>query len=817
MLKSRASVAALAVLAVTGAVAVVPAPHGNTVARAAPRASNASPWSNIGPPGGYVQSVAFDPKTPTTVYAGLESGGVFKSTNGGSSWASAGLKGTEINAIAVDPTSPSTVYIGDSYGGLDISTNAGASWSYNSKLGPVGVNALAVDPNNGSILYVATPGNGIYKTTDAGASWTAVDSGLTNSQVNDVVVAPSSPTTLYAATPSGVFTSTDSGSSWSAIDSGLTDTDDQSVAVDPSNPSNLWAADIDNPFQQLVYHSTNGGTSWTPDATGIPPAPSTLFAQFNVPLIVTASTVFVGIEGSGLYSEPVSGSSWTSAAADMTDPDGLATANVYALAVDPASATTMLAGTEDGGVFKTTNGASSWSAENSGLFGNGIIALAGVPTNENMIYAATEFLGLFVSSNGGKTWASAKATDEAQIQTITVDPNTPSTVWAAGSGIYKTTDNGVQWTRMSGFSASGTVLGIAVDPFDSAIVYAATLGDGVYETPNAGTTWSAVNTGLTNLDARAIAADPATKGLLYVGTEDSGVFTSTNGGSSWTQMPTTGLPSTDITSILDPPGSVVVGTESGVVALEKTKWAGFEFRNLDDSTMAVTSCYVKEKTTYEIFPIPKQPRIYYVHVYAYCAQGAFELEQPVGASWSLPFRQFAGPLTLSPQDIFSLAFGGEPLLLLGTIGNDIYALPSSMPIFAASAESKTATGSATATVPSGQSADTAGSLSTDASKGKGTVTIDDYFTDPSSVQTPFLPSNFSGVSLSSGNTFKSVAIEDCQFTDSKTMVEWLDGTKWVKASKQAYEKASGCVSVTVNATTSPAVKHLTAVVFASTG
>lgn len=97
------------------------------------------------------------------------------------------------------------------------------------------------------------------------------------------------------------------------------------------------------------------------------------------------------------------------------------------------------------------------------------------------------------------------------------------------------------------------------------------------------------------------------------------------------------------------------------------------------------------------------------------------------------------------------------------------------------------------------------------------MTVDDYFADPSTVTAPSGADDFFGVSLSSSNTFHSVGVEDCQFTDSKTTVDWLDGTTWVKASSQAHQTSTGCVRITVNATSSPSLEQLAAVTFANSG
>src|SRR5262249_39169539 len=97
-------------------------------------------WVGLGPEGGYIQALAPDPVTPTTLYSGSAGGGVFKSVDAGATWTAinSGLTNKSVYAIAVDPINPSTIYAG--------THNVG----------------------------------GIFKTVDGGGSWTAVNTGLSN-------------------------------------------------------------------------------------------------------------------------------------------------------------------------------------------------------------------------------------------------------------------------------------------------------------------------------------------------------------------------------------------------------------------------------------------------------------------------------------------------------------------------------------------------------------------------------------------------------------------------------------------------------------
>jgi hypothetical protein len=258
-------------------------------------------WTTHGPYGVYTHALAIDPTTPSTLYAGTESG-VFRSTDSGASWnpVNTGLSDSSglapsVFALAIDPTAPSTLYaglvqscgVGCSGGGAFQSTDSGASWSAvntglsdSSGLAP-SVAALAIDPTTPSTLYAGTEGQGIFQSTNRGASWTAINTGLTNPQLTALAIDPKTPSTLYAGTyedntfrSGGVFKSTNSGGSWTAVNTGLPPGPNGPIvhvlAIDPTTPSTLYAGTF-SPYAGTysgVFKSTNSGGSWT--ATGLP-------------------------------------------------------------------------------------------------------------------------------------------------------------------------------------------------------------------------------------------------------------------------------------------------------------------------------------------------------------------------------------------------------------------------------------------------------------------------------------------------------------------------------------------------------------------
>jgi hypothetical protein len=242
-----------------------------------------------------VFTLAIDPLTPTTLYAGSPGTGVFKSTNGGQSWSAinTGLGLLDVRALAIDPLTPTTLYASSPSKGVFKSTNGGQSWSaINTGLGSFYVHALAIDPLTPTTLYAGTFSRGVFKSTNGGQSWS--NTGLDNIEVRALTIDPLTPTTLYAGTSFGAFKSTNGGADWSTILStvqvltplpGLRLLNVGALAIDPLTPTTLYAGT----FSDGVFKSTNGGQSWSAINTGLddlvvftlaidPQTPTTLYA-----------------------------------------------------------------------------------------------------------------------------------------------------------------------------------------------------------------------------------------------------------------------------------------------------------------------------------------------------------------------------------------------------------------------------------------------------------------------------------------------------------------------------------------------------------
>jgi photosystem II stability/assembly factor-like uncharacterized protein/alpha-tubulin suppressor-like RCC1 family protein len=249
-----------------------------------------------------IQSLAFDPTTPTTLYAGTFAH-VFKSMDGGESWSPVrgnGIPGDEsFLFLYVDRVTPSTIYAATT-DDLFKSTDGGANW-HSLNLHGLGLMDntqpldLAIDPTSPTTLYVTIYSEYILKSTDGGANWRPILSGLGKPMyVSFLEMDPKMHTTLYLGDESQLFKSTDSGENWSAITAGLPSR--RYIAfmkIDPANSSILYAG-----VNGGLFESTNGGKDWYGVNTGL-----TNFSISSMAIDPSMpGTLYLGTSGGGLFS-----------------------------------------------------------------------------------------------------------------------------------------------------------------------------------------------------------------------------------------------------------------------------------------------------------------------------------------------------------------------------------------------------------------------------------------------------------------------------------------------------------------------------------
>lgn len=541
---------------------------------------------------GRVTALAVDPTNSSTVYAGGAEGGVWKSTNGGTTWTP--MSDTQASlatgSIAIAPSSHETIYVGtgeedfssDSYMGAGVlkSTNAGSSWTL--MAGSFGTNStsigsLAVHPTNDNTVLAGT-NQGVYLTTNGGSTWTKVISGT----ATGVVFNPSNGNTAYAAVEGqGVYVSTNAGSSWSKDNgSGSSALPSSGVgrialAIAPSSPSTLWAGIANSSGGGLLglYKTTNGGSGWTKNSAIVDYCTPQCWYD-NVVAVDpdNASVVYVGgsADNGTLFQSLNGGTSWkeVSFGANLIELH----CDHHALAFS-ANGGTLFVG-NDGGVWSTSTPASAtlnWTNLNSSLavteFYPGIsigpndpnLAYGGTQDNGVQQYVGTVAWNYSWCGDGGYT--AIDYTNSSTVYASCVQYDVEKSETGGLLGTWYAVDSGINGSDRRQF-----IPPLIIDPVNHETLYYGTYR--VYQTTNSATSWQTISSDLTGGSGTitAVTVAPSNNKVVYVGTSGGTVQMTSNAGTgaTWKSV-STGLPKLCVSQITVSPtsSSTVYVTYSG--------------------------------------------------------------------------------------------------------------------------------------------------------------------------------------------------------------------------------------------------------------
>ena len=329
---------------------------------------------------GFVGSEVVDLVTSLdgTMYATTYNLGIFKSTDGGKNWvfASFGIKNWYGMQLATHPEDADTLFT-TTNGGVYKSTDAGKSWEL------IGGSDLCDDEDAGGNCHYhgivvekeapfkvlvgsggdqyAKEGVGLTGSEDNGESWRNSDDGFVRDvHVSKLIIDPNNSNVFYATTQgeteytdkvgdgAGVFKSTDRGNNWTQINNGLNSLETNVLAVDPNDSDVLYLGTDDDG----IYKSINGGENWKK-------------------LIPTASFGVGDI---------------------IVDPQN--SNNVYMGTVDYFRLSESRGVLGDFGVYKSTDGGTTWEEFNSGLNHLGVFSLE-LSEENRILYAGTRAGGVY--------------------------------------------------------------------------------------------------------------------------------------------------------------------------------------------------------------------------------------------------------------------------------------------------------------------------------------------------------------------------------------------------------------------------------------
>lgn len=327
---------------------------------------------------------------------------------------------------------------------------------------------------------------------------------------------------------------------WARLTTGIDGASVTNGVFDPTDGMRAYVA-----TNSGIYRSSDGGVSWRSASYGL--ENSEMYAVAVDPS--TPSTLYASNYDGGLFRSTNSGSSWT-----RLTPAGNWIRRIY---VDPKHAATLLVDFADDTIGRSTDGGMTWSTALSPAYYLTAGADGAYSTSNNNLMKTTD---------GGASWATLGPLPAGL---IAGDPTKSKTLYAAGTtAVMKTTDDGANWVPLSaGLPTTGSTHRIAVSPSDSRWIYVVYNDGSVYVSSNAGQSWSpTMFDKATGGDYLAVASnDP--KRLLLIG--GMGLFATSDGGSTW------GRSSTGIAvdaSIVVGGSTPMVATRAGVYSFLNDTW-----------------------------------------------------------------------------------------------------------------------------------------------------------------------------------------------------------------------------------------------------
>ena len=365
----------------------------------------------------------------------------------------------------------------------------------------------------------------------------------------DILVEIDSNGTIYvAALGGGLFRSND-GESWSLTNVfvpryySIVD-----LQIEPTNPQTLWAqTKHSTPVRTIaqLFKSSNSGNSWI-EVSGMD---SLVFSgPFAVSPTVPGS-VIASTEDGQIYVSDNGGTSWTERPIPLLG-EGVEPPLIRAVAAAAAGEFWVAAVWGNNGLYHTTNGGADWTLEptvSGNTMPNGYVSDILIdPADDRRVYVAynmpgnaSGFINMARTDDAGATWHDITVNYHGFVRII---GQTGDTIFAAnGLNIVRSTNRGAGWEPFVGpFAASDAKANdptdIAVDPDDPSTIYIPTDGLGIAKSTDGGLTWTHFTTGLNAADVPLVSVlGEPAGGLIASGSR--GVFRSFDWGQTWTRLP----------------------------------------------------------------------------------------------------------------------------------------------------------------------------------------------------------------------------------------------------------------------------------------
>lgn len=573
-------------------------------------------WAVLGPDGGDVRSLAYDPHDPNRVFLGTSTGVIFVSENGGHNWSRFAKLGSGddyvLDHIAIDPNNSKTIFVSawsvqdQSAGDIFRTHNGGKEWEPLPAMHGKSVRAMALSASDPKIV-VAGALDGVYRSRDGGNHWEHIsDAGIKN--IESIAVDPKDPNVIYAGTWHLAWKTSDGGANWQHINKGMIDDSDVfSIIVSSANSSEVFASACSG-----IYKSTSGGDQFQ-KIQGIPftaRRTRVLKQDPSNPAVVYAGTT------EGLWKSVDEGKTWKR----TSNPEVV----VNDVMIDPRNSQRVLLATDRSGVLASDDSAATFSTSNHGYTHRYVSAILPDSKDPNTLYIGVvndrEFGGVFSSRDGGQTWQQkSSGLDGRDVFTLKQASN-GTLVAGTNKGVFELAPGSAAWHPINNVVLEKTVS------------HTVKLKTGKTKTVASTTSTRSV------LEGRVSDTDVASS--RWFAATSVGLFTSKDQGKVWMGGPIAG--EKDFVSVQAQDGVVVAATRSSVLVSQN---AGVAWKP------AVLASYPINIRSVTVAPDGQ--------IFVATREGAFHSADS-GQSWN---HVVAG---LPDKDITSVAYDGSHRRLIAT-------------------------------------------------------------------------------------------------------------------------------------------------------
>lgn len=489
--------------------------------------------SNTGLPAtpGYVNSLVNMNDTVFAVVQNYSTGysTVYRSINAGGSWVAANTGLPTNQSYGKLFVGPNSLFLPLGINKLYRSTDGGQNWAIANTGLPANVQ-VDVMARNGDQMYAwvsnfSGSGVGLCRSVNNGDTWTLVTSSINSSLYPIPWSFAWNGSTMLAGTSSGLFRSTNNGTDWT-----------QAAGTDLEG--------VITSGMQLVFHngvlycgtpgllggtgyllkSTNNGNSWSQLTNTLPSYQRRALQAFAS----VGDMFYVGLGVFGVYRTSDSGSTWEPRS------HGFPLQPVTYSMIKVGSR--ILIGTSSG-IYQSSDNGFNWYQSQEGIEPVGYPKITALAANGDTVYAGSDQARAYRSVDGGRTFTSTalQLTSGGAVKAFAFTGNAVLAIMTTSNVVYRTTNNGVSWTSsFTGITAGGlTVARIGSD------FYVGTVS-GLFKSADGGVNWTRI--GATVLVNNFQISGIATLGSdIYVSVYNAGTLTgdiykSADNGNSWAKL-----------------------------------------------------------------------------------------------------------------------------------------------------------------------------------------------------------------------------------------------------------------------------------------